>query len=64
LRARDDRKEKHLLDPAAHGTSLEQPRPDFKFIPADLPAGVIALGTARGSLYAGDQSGVIYRVTP
>jgi len=29
-----------------------------------FPAGVIALGTARGSLYAGDQSGVIYRVTP
>jgi glucose/arabinose dehydrogenase len=25
---------------------------------------VIALGTARGSLYTGDQSGVIYRVTP
>jgi glucose/arabinose dehydrogenase len=29
-----------------------------------FPAGVIALGTARGSIYAGDQSGVIYRVTP
>jgi glucose/arabinose dehydrogenase len=29
-----------------------------------FPAGVIALGTAGGSLYAGDQSGVIYRVTP
>ena len=25
---------------------------------------VIALGTARGNLYAGDQSGVIYRVRP
>jgi glucose/arabinose dehydrogenase len=29
-----------------------------------FPAPVIALGTARGSLYTGDQSGVIYRVTP
>jgi glucose/arabinose dehydrogenase len=29
-----------------------------------FPAPVIALGTARGNLYAGDQSGVIYRVTP
>jgi glucose/arabinose dehydrogenase len=29
-----------------------------------FPAPVIALGTANGSLYAGDQSGVIYRVTP
>jgi glucose/arabinose dehydrogenase len=29
-----------------------------------FPAGVIALGTAGGKLYAGDQSGVIYRVTP
>jgi glucose/arabinose dehydrogenase len=29
-----------------------------------FPAGVIALGTSGGSLYAGDQSGVIYRVTP
>jgi glucose/arabinose dehydrogenase len=29
-----------------------------------FPAGVIALGAAGGSLYAGDQSGVIYRVTP
>ena len=29
-----------------------------------FPAGVIALGTAGGSLYAGVQSGVIYRVTP
>jgi len=29
-----------------------------------FPAGVIALGTAGGGLYAGDQSGVIYRVTP
>jgi glucose/arabinose dehydrogenase len=29
-----------------------------------FPAPVIALGTARGKLYAGDQSGVIYRVTP
>ena len=29
-----------------------------------FPAGVIALGTAGGNLYAGDQSGVIYRVTP
>jgi glucose/arabinose dehydrogenase len=29
-----------------------------------FPAGVIALGTAGRSLYAGDQSGVIYRVTP
>ena len=29
-----------------------------------FPAPVIALGTAHGSLYAGDQSGVIYRVTP
>ena len=29
-----------------------------------FPAGVIALGIAGGSLYAGDQSGVIYRVTP
>ena len=29
-----------------------------------FPAPVIALGTAGGSLYAGDQSGVIYRVTP
>jgi glucose/arabinose dehydrogenase len=27
-------------------------------------AGVIALGIAGGNLYAGDQSGVIYRVTP
>jgi hypothetical protein len=26
--------------------------------------GVIALGTAGGDLYAGDQSGVIYRVRP
>lgn len=29
-----------------------------------FPAGVIALGSAGNSLYAGDQSGVIYRVTP
>jgi glucose/arabinose dehydrogenase len=29
-----------------------------------FPAPVIALGTANGSLYTGDQSGVIYRVTP
>ncbi len=29
-----------------------------------FPAPVIALGTAGGSLYTGDQSGVIYRVTP
>jgi glucose/arabinose dehydrogenase len=29
-----------------------------------FPAPVIALGTAGGNLYAGDQSGVIYRVTP
>jgi glucose/arabinose dehydrogenase len=29
-----------------------------------FPAGVIALGTAGRSLFAGDQSGVIYRVTP
>jgi glucose/arabinose dehydrogenase len=29
-----------------------------------FPAGVIALGAAGGSLYAGDQSGAIYRVTP
>ena len=29
-----------------------------------FPAPVIALGTAGRSLYAGDQSGVIYRVTP
>jgi glucose/arabinose dehydrogenase len=29
-----------------------------------FPAPVIALGTARGRLYAGDQSGVIYRVMP
>src|SRR5262245_12048245 len=29
-----------------------------------FPARVIALGTAGGSLYIGDQSGVIYRVTP
>jgi glucose/arabinose dehydrogenase len=29
-----------------------------------FPAPVIALGTARGSIYAGVQSGVIYRVTP
>ena len=29
-----------------------------------FPAGVIALGIAGGNLYAGDQSGVIYRVTP
>jgi glucose/arabinose dehydrogenase len=29
-----------------------------------FPARVIALGTAGGNLYAGDQSGVIYRVTP
>jgi glucose/arabinose dehydrogenase len=29
-----------------------------------FPARVIALGTAGGDLYAGDQSGVIYRVTP
>jgi glucose/arabinose dehydrogenase len=29
-----------------------------------FPAPVIALGTAGGKLYTGDQSGVIYRVTP
>jgi glucose/arabinose dehydrogenase len=29
-----------------------------------FPAGVIALGTAGGNVYAGDQSGVIYRVRP
>lgn len=29
-----------------------------------FPAPVIALGTAGGNLYAGDQSGVIYRVRP
>jgi glucose/arabinose dehydrogenase len=29
-----------------------------------FPAPVIALGTVGGDLYAGDQSGVIYRVTP
>jgi glucose/arabinose dehydrogenase len=29
-----------------------------------FPAPVIALGTAGGKLYAGDQSGAIYRVTP
>jgi glucose/arabinose dehydrogenase len=29
-----------------------------------FPAGVIALGTAGRNLYTGDQSGVIYRVTP
>jgi glucose/arabinose dehydrogenase len=29
-----------------------------------FPAPVIALGIAGGNLYAGDQSGVIYRVTP
>jgi glucose/arabinose dehydrogenase len=29
-----------------------------------FPAGVIALGTDGRNLYAGDQSGVIYRVTP
>jgi glucose/arabinose dehydrogenase len=29
-----------------------------------FPAPVIALGTADGNLYTGDQSGVIYRVTP
>ena len=29
-----------------------------------FPAPVIALGTASGNLYAGDQSGVIYRVRP
>ena len=29
-----------------------------------FPAPVIALGTAGGSVYTGDQSGVIYRVTP
>jgi glucose/arabinose dehydrogenase len=29
-----------------------------------FPAPVIALGTAGGNLYTGDQSGVIYRVTP
>jgi hypothetical protein len=29
-----------------------------------FPAGVIALGTAFGRLYTGDQNGVIYRVTP
>src|SRR5215471_3663991 len=29
-----------------------------------FPAPVIALGTAGGKLYVGDQSGVIYRVTP
>jgi glucose/arabinose dehydrogenase len=29
-----------------------------------FPAPVIALGIARGSLYTGDQSGAIYRVTP
>jgi hypothetical protein len=29
-----------------------------------FPAGVIALGTAAGNLYAGDQSGAIYRATP
>jgi hypothetical protein len=29
-----------------------------------FPAPVIALGTVGGSLYAGDQSGVIYRVRP
>jgi glucose/arabinose dehydrogenase len=29
-----------------------------------FPAPVIALGTAGGDLYTGDQSGVIYRVTP
>jgi glucose/arabinose dehydrogenase len=29
-----------------------------------FPAGVIALGSAGGSLYAGDQSGAIYRITP
>jgi glucose/arabinose dehydrogenase len=28
-----------------------------------FPAGVIALGIARGNLYTGDQSGAIYRVT-
>jgi glucose/arabinose dehydrogenase len=33
-------------------------------IVSGFPAGVIALGTAGGSLYAGDQSGAIYRVTP
>jgi glucose/arabinose dehydrogenase len=29
-----------------------------------FPAPVIAIGTDRGNLYTGDQSGVIYRVTP
>jgi glucose/arabinose dehydrogenase len=29
-----------------------------------FPAGVIALGIVGGDLYAGDQSGAIYRVTP
>ena len=29
-----------------------------------FPAPVIALGTAAGNLYTGDESGVIYRVTP
>jgi glucose/arabinose dehydrogenase len=29
-----------------------------------FPAGVIALGISGGNLYAGDQSGAIYRVTP
>jgi glucose/arabinose dehydrogenase len=29
-----------------------------------FPAGVIALGIVGGDLYTGDQSGVIYRVTP
>jgi glucose/arabinose dehydrogenase len=29
-----------------------------------FPAPLIALGTAGSNLYAGDQSGVIYRVTP
>jgi hypothetical protein len=29
-----------------------------------FPAPVIALGIADGNLYTGDESGVIYRVTP
>ena len=42
MRARDDRKEKHLLDHAAHGASLDQPPPDFK-----------SNGAARSSVYPG-----------
>jgi glucose/arabinose dehydrogenase len=44
--------------------SMSKDGKDLKPFVSGFPAGVIALATVGKSLYAGDQSGAIYRVTP